>query len=535
MKKGLFFNLKGLKAISVILALFMVVFTYQATTFAAETNKDFTLDDGTGDSPQVILRDETGDGELTVQKKDAGEADIINTEGPINLKPSNNVVDYIYFFTGTELTGVYFKRDALSYTNWPGVRINVTGQLEYRDEDSGTWVTFDSMGGAATNFGDLADVDLSGLAQGDIVYYNGTDWVRLAAGTADQVLATDGAGALSWTNISGTIVDGTAADNTLRWDAVGGNWVQSTALTNDGTDVSASGNITATGNVSATDVAASGNVTVGGTATTTGTLTVGAYTLPNTDGTAGQVLETDGLGALSWTASGAGDITDVGDVSSGAAFNGTQGNTLTFEGTGGAAGDILVTGDTAPVADVTITIPATAGTLVTTGDTGTVATAMIADVNVTTAKIADDNVTEPKLDVMDAPADAEVLSWNAGSSQFERVAGSVSELSDLSDVGTRTATDGNILVADGTDFDSVTMSGDVAIDNAGATTIQTDAVETAMILNSNVTEAKIADSAVTSAKIADATIAAADIADENITESKLDAMDAPAAGEVLAY
>ncbi|MEE9366626.1 MAG: hypothetical protein V3W44_08075, partial [Dehalococcoidales bacterium] len=61
-------------------------------------------------------------------------------------------------------------------------------------------------------------------------------------GTADQVLATDGSGALSWTNVSGTIADGTAANNTLRWN--GTNWVQSTAMTNDGTDVAVSGDIT---------------------------------------------------------------------------------------------------------------------------------------------------------------------------------------------------------------------------------------------------------------------------------------------------
>ena len=36
---------------------------------------------------------------------------------------------------------------------------------------------------------------LAGLAQGDILYYNGTDWVRLGAGTAGQALLTNGTGA----------------------------------------------------------------------------------------------------------------------------------------------------------------------------------------------------------------------------------------------------------------------------------------------------------------------------------------------------
>lgn len=36
---------------------------------------------------------------------------------------------------------------------------------------------------------------ISGLAQGDILYYNGTDWVRLGAGTNGQFLKTQGTGA----------------------------------------------------------------------------------------------------------------------------------------------------------------------------------------------------------------------------------------------------------------------------------------------------------------------------------------------------
>ena len=52
---------------------------------------------------------------------------------------------------------------------------------------------------------------------------------------------------------------------------------------------------------------------------------------------------------------------------------------------------------------------------------------------------------------------------------------------------------GKILVASsgGTKFDSVAMSGDIAIASSGATTIQTNAVETAMIVDDNVTPAKI--------------------------------------------
>jgi len=36
---------------------------------------------------------------------------------------------------------------------------------------------------------------LAGLAQGDVLYYNGTSWVRLGAGTSGQFLKTNGSGA----------------------------------------------------------------------------------------------------------------------------------------------------------------------------------------------------------------------------------------------------------------------------------------------------------------------------------------------------
>jgi len=45
---------------------------------------------------------------------------------------------------------------------------------------------------------------ISGLAQGDIVYYNGTDWVRLGAGTSGQFLKTQGSGAnVTWADAGG--------------------------------------------------------------------------------------------------------------------------------------------------------------------------------------------------------------------------------------------------------------------------------------------------------------------------------------------
>lgn len=48
---------------------------------------------------------------------------------------------------------------------------------------------------AAGALSGLTDVQLTGTAQGDILYHNGTKWVNLAAGTSGKFLKTQGAGA----------------------------------------------------------------------------------------------------------------------------------------------------------------------------------------------------------------------------------------------------------------------------------------------------------------------------------------------------
>jgi hypothetical protein len=48
---------------------------------------------------------------------------------------------------------------------------------------------------------------LAGLAQGDVLYYNGTSWVRLGAGTSGQYLKTNGTGANpSWSSVTSSIL-----------------------------------------------------------------------------------------------------------------------------------------------------------------------------------------------------------------------------------------------------------------------------------------------------------------------------------------
>ena len=65
---------------------------------------------------------------------------------------------------------------------------------------------------------------------------------KIAPGGNNQVLATNGSGVVSWEN---KIADGTAANNTMRWNGTA--WVETTSLTNDNTNTAVTGELTITG------------------------------------------------------------------------------------------------------------------------------------------------------------------------------------------------------------------------------------------------------------------------------------------------
>ena len=112
----------------------------------------------------------------------------------------------------------------------------------------------------AANAVDGTHIALGSDAAGDIMYYNGTNYIRLAKGTAAQVLTINaGATAPEW-----------AADST---------------------------------NVTGTSVGGDLSGTVGNAQIATNT--VGITELNVSDGTSGQVLKTNGSGTLSFTDSGA--------------------------------------------------------------------------------------------------------------------------------------------------------------------------------------------------------------------------------------
>lgn len=76
--------------------------------------------------------------------------------------------------------------------------------------------------------GQVVDFTMTGEAQGDVLYFDGTNWVVLAAGTSGHFLKTQGAGANpKWDSISAAAVGGLTSGFTLE----GGTYDPATTIT----------------------------------------------------------------------------------------------------------------------------------------------------------------------------------------------------------------------------------------------------------------------------------------------------------------
>ena len=266
--------------------------------------------------------------------------------------------------TGDGTVGQILVSDADGSFSWADGLTNTLASANILVGDGSNVATAQTMSGDVTidntgattiqdNSVDGTDIALGSDAEGDIMYYDGTDWVRLVKGTAGQALQTNaGATAPEWVTQT-SVALGTVTNNTLRWDGTA--WVESTALTNDDTDVTATGDIAVNGgditttsttsnivNTNATTVniagastataigAGTGTTTIGNDLTATGDLTVTGDDITMTTNTAGYVMVADGTNYNPVAVSG--DVTMAGDGA-------TTVNDLTI--TGETAGDVL--------------------------------------------------------------------------------------------------------------------------------------------------------------------------------------------------
>lgn len=284
--------------------------------WALTSNKDITADDDTGDSPQIIMRDQD-DKTLTLQKLDTGEGNISNSEGAINIQPSTDTVHYLSLSTASNLTGIYWKGH---YTNDPAIRINSSGKLEYRDENESTWTTLDSLAGGGS----------SGYTPG------GTDVAVADGGTGTSTGSITGTTALTFT------AGGTDQDINLRPSGTGN--INFNNTTNSRTSF-----VNQWGDLHIDNAAAIYTpilrILEGGGSPTQYTIFQGqaqaadvTYTLPADDGGVGQVLRSDGSGGLSWIDiynPGGTDVAvaDGGTGTSNGSITGTTALTFTAGGT----------------------------------------------------------------------------------------------------------------------------------------------------------------------------------------------------------
>jgi len=141
------------KSMRNILMTFGFVLLMSNTALALDSDKDLTLDDNSGDSPSVVVRDGS-DQEFRMQKKSGGGGELRATSGPISLKPSGDTSKSFSFETLSSNLTQWFS-NALS--NKPGIRLNdSTNQLEYREMDLSNWSRIDGKWSVSTKFADFS-------------------------------------------------------------------------------------------------------------------------------------------------------------------------------------------------------------------------------------------------------------------------------------------------------------------------------------------------------------------------------------------
>ena len=312
-----------------------------------------------------------------------------------------------------------------------------------------------------------AKIALGSDATGDVMYYSGTDYVRLAKGTDGQVLTLSG-GLPSWANDS-TDVGGTA---------VGGDMAGTVA------------NIQIAAN-------AVGSAEIADNAVTSSEInqnSVGITELNVSDGSVGQLLSTDGAGNLSFIS----DPTNVGNAAVGGDLTGSVANAQ-------IAADAV---GSAEIADDAVTSAHLAD--------GAVSISSITDATITGAKLVDGTITGAK--IANHASNDTLRSIDSNHIKNDAIDGT--KLADNA-IGSEHIANGVVIARCLNDL--AVEEGKIAANAVTSTKIAATAVGNTQLANNAVSANKIDSNAVTTDKILDANVTTAKIADGAITNDKIGA------------
>ena len=153
--------------------------------------------------------------------------------------------------------------------------------------------------GIADNAVSGAKIALGSDAAGDIMYYNGTDYIRLAKGTAAQALVMNG-GATAPTWGAGATINNNADNRIITGSGTTGTMEAEANFTYNGTTVDVKNAGTASDVKLYCESSNAHYVSIKSAAHSAYTGGSWTLTLPGTDGTSDQFLKTNGSGVTSW-------------------------------------------------------------------------------------------------------------------------------------------------------------------------------------------------------------------------------------------